>query len=130
MWVIMETIHWIAAAMAALIVGVASAGACVFFFKRRIDELTRRMNKIDKARQTALQHGLQARTQIDMLQKELAEQQRQRSQQTRTTQQQVRREELDLVLEAADRSAALAAATSFTTRGPLPKSGFADTMPV
>ena len=69
----METIHWLVAGLAALLVGVASAGACVIFFNRRIDELMRRLNKAEKARQTAMQHGMQARTQIDMLQKELAE---------------------------------------------------------
>lgn len=126
MWPIMETIYWLAAGLAALVVGVVSAGVCVFYFNRRIDELMRRVNKAEKARQTALAHGMQARTQVEMLQKELAEQQRQRSQ-ARTHH--ARRENLDLVLEAADREAAMAAVAD-ETRGVLPRSGFADTQPI
>lgn len=121
----MEAIHWITAGLAAFIVGVASAGACVVYFKRRIDALTRQIAKVDQARQTAMQHGLQARTQIDMLQKELAELRRQRPQVVPHATLPSRREELDQMLNAGDHRASAVA-----HRGPLPSSGFADTMPI
>lgn len=122
----MEAIHWLAAGLAAFIVGVVSAGACVFYFSRRIDDLNKRMSKIDQARQTAMQHGLQARTQVEMLQKEITELRRQRPQQAAPAHTvPPRREELDMMLAAGDRVAAAG-----VERPALTKSGFADTMPI
>jgi len=50
----------------------ATAGACHWWYGRRLSAMADRLDKLDKARQFSQQQTLQARKQIEKLQKDLA----------------------------------------------------------
>ena len=65
------------------LVGVALSiltfGLCHLVHRHRMRELTQRLDKVERARQTAIQQSQQARRQIEQLQKDLAAQIKARS---------------------------------------------------
>jgi septal ring factor EnvC (AmiA/AmiB activator) len=115
----MDTQTWLILALSCLAACAATWGACQWWFKRRLSELDRKLDKLDKARQLASQQSTQARKQIEKLQTELAAQHRS-SVRSQTASQ--RAQNAERALEAAGGGAA--------TRPTLPPNGFADTQPM
>lgn len=121
----MDATQWIVAVVAALSFGALGFGAGRWRYGRREHTLLQRAARIEQARQLALQHGQQARRQIEMLQKEIATYQR-----ARVEAQAARRRsrELSDTLDAQERTMVMPGRGFDLSR--LPPSGFADTQPI
>lgn len=72
----METSHFLVYALSAVLVSGATWVACFWWYGRKADELSLRLQKSEKARQFSAQQTLLARKQIEALQKDLAAQNR------------------------------------------------------
>ena len=70
----MDTRHWLIFALGWLLVGGATWLGCWLWYGRKISTLNHRLQKSDKARQFSSQQTLQARKQLEALQKDLAAQ--------------------------------------------------------
>lgn len=121
----MDTTQWIIAVLAAVSFGALGFGAGRWRYGRREHGLLQRAARIEQARQVALQHGQQARRQIEMLQKEIAAYQR-----ARVEAQAARRRSRELgdALDAQQRTMVIPRHEFDLSR--LPPSGFADTQPI
>ena len=122
----MDIRQWLVFAIGASLVGVATWFACHWWYGRKLDAAGQRLQKSDKARLFSIQQTLQARKQIEALQKDLA------AQQQAMAQAQVAREHsrhMEAVLKAAADAdaAAQAEAQALALRRP---HGFADTQPM
>jgi hypothetical protein len=116
----MDLRHWLMLALAAVLGAVATWLLCHWWYGRRIASLTARLGKSDKARLFSAQQTLQARKQIEALQKDLAAQQEAMAQaQIART----RNRHLEEVLKAAS----TAEDENVSRR---PANGFADTQPM
>jgi uncharacterized membrane protein YccC len=70
----MDTTNWLILALGSLLVGVATWIGCWLWYGRKIESLSQRLQKSEKARHFSNQQTLQARKQLEALQKDLAEQ--------------------------------------------------------
>ena len=70
----MELAEYTLPALYGLLLSAATYGVCHWRYGRRLRTILERMQKLDAARQAAGQRALQARRQVEQLQKELAEQ--------------------------------------------------------
>ena len=70
----METQNWFVLALGSLLVGGATWLGCWLWYGRKIEALNHRLQKSEKARQFSGQQTLQARKQLEALQKDLAAQ--------------------------------------------------------
>jgi hypothetical protein len=68
----MDTQHWLIFALGWLLVGVATWIGCWLWYGRKIEALNHRLQKSEKARHFSSQQTLQARKQLEALQKDLA----------------------------------------------------------
>lgn len=68
----METFDLFIAGLSAIGLCAATGGACHWWYGRRLTAMADRLDKMDKARQFSQQQTLQARKQIEKLQKDLA----------------------------------------------------------
>jgi hypothetical protein len=119
----METSWWVLAATAAL---PAAAVWCVDRWRhgRQRAALMAHLDKTERARQFAVQQALQARKQVEKLQKELSEHRRAASQSTA-------QREKTRQLQAAPDAAPEPAVVPEDTAAPAPPThGFADTLPM
>jgi len=70
----MDTHHWLIFALGSVLVSVATWIGCWLWYGRKIEALNHRLQKSDKARHFSTQQTLQARKQMEALQKDLAAQ--------------------------------------------------------
>lgn len=122
----MDTRHWLILAIGASLVGAATWFACHWWYGRQLETASQRLQKSDKARLFSIQQTLQARKQIEALQKDLA------AQQQTMAQAQIAREHsrhMEAVLKAAA-DADAAAQTEIEALARRPSHGFADTQPM
>ena len=70
----MDTQNWLIFALGWLLVGVATWIGCWLWYGRKIETLNHRLQKSEKARHFSSQQTLQARKQLEALQKDLAAQ--------------------------------------------------------
>jgi hypothetical protein len=117
----MDLRHLIIVSSGSALAGLLTWAACHWWYGRRIEDLTTKLVKVEKARLFTVQQALQARKQIEALQKDLAAQ-NEALEQAQVARQRTRH--LEEVLKAA--SAADAAQTLL----PRPANGFADTQPL
>jgi hypothetical protein len=75
----MDLSLYVVPALVGLVMSALTFGACHLVHRQRMRELSQRLDKIERARQTALQQSQQARRQIEQLQKDLAAQIKARS---------------------------------------------------
>jgi hypothetical protein len=75
----MELAEYTLPALYSLVLTATTYGVCRWRYERRLKIALQRMQKLDAARQAAGQRALQARRQVEQLQKELAEQHRVRA---------------------------------------------------
>ena len=118
----MDTRHWLIFAFGASFIGAATWFACRWWYGRKLEAANQRLQKCDKARLFSVQQTLQARKQIEALQKDLA------AQQEAMAQAQIVRERsrhMEEVLKAAAAAEAEAEASALR-----PSHGFADTQPM
>lgn len=71
----MDTRHWLILALACSLVSTATGFGFRWWYGRKIQALHHRLQKSDKARQFSSQQTMQARRQVEALQKDLAAQQ-------------------------------------------------------
>ena len=116
----MDTRHWLIFAIGGSIICVATWFACRWWYGRKLDTANQRLQKSDKARLFSIQQTLQARKQVEALQKDLAAQQETMAQ-TQIARQRTRHTEEVL------KAAAEAEAEPPALR---PSHGFADTQPI
>lgn len=117
----MDTQHWFIFALGSLLVGGATWLGCWLWYGRKIEALNHRLQKSEKARHFSGQQTLQARKQLEALQKDLAAQNAAMAK-ARVAQQRTRH------LEDALKASALA---ELDGAGPAqPSHGFADTQPL
>lgn len=116
-----DMLPWVLAIVAA---GLLAWAGCRWWYRRQIGAMLARIDKVDKAREFAVQQGLQARRQIEKMQRQLD------SQQQLMTQSQLAQQRL-MVMKSTLRDAehdALARQRAAHDKAPeLPPSGFADT---
>lgn len=72
---IMDTSHWLILALVPTSIGAVTGVGCRWWYGRRIETLRERLQKVDKARIFSGQQTMQARRQVEALQKDLAAQQ-------------------------------------------------------
>lgn len=113
--------------LAATLLAAATYLACHWWYGRRLSEMLRRLEKIDRARQSADQLAQQARKQIEQLQKDLAAQYRARTEALSAKKRAVNAAETRLELE---RTLLLSDEKEEMTRPKRPAHGFADTQPM
>lgn len=118
----MDTRHWLIFAFACSLISAATWFGCHWWYGRKIQGLIQRLHKSDKARLFSSQQTIQARKQIEALQKDLAAQHEAMAQAQVARQ---RARHLEEVLKAA--SAAEPTADQMALR---PAHGFADTQPM
>ena len=119
----MDIRHWLIFAIGASLVGAMTWLACHWWYGRKLETASQRLQKSDKARLFSIQQTLQARKQIEALQKDLA------AQQQAMAQAQIAREHSRQHMEAVLKAAAAAdAETEALARRPA--HGFADTQPM
>ncbi len=107
---------------------VLTYGVCAWRHRQRITDLFHRMHRIDRARQAAEQLALQARKQIEQLQKEITAQHRARAE---ALSQRRRAEAMAEVNLAFEREASVRPSHPVHFARPaLPPDGFADTQPI
>lgn len=124
----MDTNLWMAIAAAV----TASIGvgfwAGRWSLRPRETALMSRVAHLEKARHTALEHGQQARRQVEILQKEIAMHQRARAEALAARR---RSRDLNDALDAAERTVVLPGRSSADFNlSRLPSHGFADTQPI
>jgi biopolymer transport protein ExbB/TolQ len=120
----MDTRHWLIFALGGVCLCVATWLACRWWYGRKLDAANHRLQKLEKARLFSTQQTLQARKQVEALQKDLAEQQE------TMAQVQVERQR-SRHLEAALKDAADAESEAQSEAlGRRPSHGFADTQPM
>jgi TolA-binding protein len=112
---------WLWLTLGCTATAVASVAASRWWFARRLGEMERQLEKLDKARQFAAHQAAQARKQIERLQAELVTQQRNHAKVQATRQ---RLQALDIVLGEHDLGQADA------TAPPATPISFSDTMPM
>ncbi|HEX7438710.1 MAG TPA: hypothetical protein VF319_01320 [Caldimonas sp.] len=118
----MDTRHWLILALACSLVSAATGLGFRWWYGRKIQALNLRLQKSDKARQFSSQQTMQARRQVEALQKDLAAQQEAMAQAQIAKQ---RTRHLEEALKAAHDAA------PDTDSMPLrPAHGFADTQPM
>ncbi len=71
----MDTRHWLIFALGGVCLCAATWLACRWWYRRKLDAAYLRLDKTDKARLFSIQQTLQARKQIEALQKDLTAQQ-------------------------------------------------------
>jgi hypothetical protein len=106
-------------ALSGLAMAVATFGVCHWRHARRLRAVLERMAKLDAARLAAGERALQARRQIEQLQKELAEQRHARSQSPS-----------GLARPASGSIGTATADIPVELPAQLPANGFADTLPI
>jgi hypothetical protein len=104
--------------LASVALCAATWGACHWWYGRRIADALLQFDKAEKGRQLSIQQTMQARKQIERLQKELAAQHR-------STMPAAGGSSVDLQLQAV-----LRAGDTASTARRLPATGFADTEPM
>ena len=97
-------------------------GACRWWYGRSLGALRLHLDKVDRARQHAVQQGLQLRKQVEKLQKEMSETRRAS---THAAVQRGRERHLESVLSSDAAQVATASAEPVTS-----PHGFADTLPM
>jgi len=112
---------WIPWSVAATLCGGVWFG-CRWWYRRRLAALTLHLEKVDRARQHAIQQGLQARKQVEKLQKEMSEIRRASS---HAALQRGRERQLEAVLGNATPDP-----TEVSDAPAAPPHGFADTLPM
>jgi len=117
----MDVRHWIIVSSGSAVAGVLTWVACHWWYGRRIGNLAAKLAKVEKARLFTVQQALQARKQIEALQKDLAAQ-NEALEQAQVARQRSRH--LEEVLKAASEADA---AETLLAR---PANGFADTQPL
>lgn len=124
----MDTYTWVAIALG--LAACIGTGIWVgrWSLRPRESALASRITHLEKARQAALEHGQQARRQIEILQKEIAMHQKARSDALAARR---RSRDLNDALDAAERTVVLPGRSpdSFNLSR-LPSHGFADTQPI
>lgn len=127
----MNTVQWLVVGLAALTSAAMGAWAGRWWSGRRTLELLSRLDKLERARQTAGQHVAQARRQIEQLQKDVAAQHKARAEARAS-----RKRELNETLDATsyDRTIRIERPASDAADNGgapvLPAHGFADTQPM
>lgn len=116
----MQTTPWLILALACAAASAATFTACCWWYRRQLDALGRRLHKTDKARLFSAQQTLQARRQVEALQKDLGVQ-KQAMAEAQVARQRSRH------LEAALKAVADAEDAAQVAR---PNHGFADTQPM
>lgn len=120
----MDTRHWLIFTAGVALACVATWLLCHWRYGRRVDAANQRLQKVEKARLFSIQQTLQARKQVEALQKDLS------AQQEAMAEAQVERQR-SRHLEEAMRLAAVADAQAETEAvGHRPSHGFADTQPM
>jgi hypothetical protein len=116
----MQIPHWLLLTLSCAGASIGTLVLCVWWYRRKLAALAHRLHKSDKARLFSAQQTLQARRQIEALQKDVVVQ-KQAMEEAQVTRQRSRHmeEALKAVAEAED--AALAVR---------PNHGFADTQPM
>jgi len=122
----MDTRHWLIFAGGVALACVATWLACHWWYGRRVDAANQRLQKVEKARLFSIQQTLQARKQVEALQKDLSEQQEAMAQ-AQVERQRSRHLEEATRLAAVAEAQAEAEAEAVTHR---PAHGFADTQPM
>jgi hypothetical protein len=127
----MNTIQWVAAGLSALTCAAAGVLAGRWWYTRRMAELLVQLDKLERARQVAAQHAVQARRQIEQLQKDIAAQHKARAE-ARAEARAARKRELSEALEQRDMVFRLErpAATGGAECAESAPHGFADTLPM
>lgn len=126
--VVMDTYTWIAIASGLAVCSGAGFWAGRWSLRPRQSALMSRVTHLEKARQVALEHGQQARRQIEILQKEIAMHQKARADALAARR---RSRDLNDALDAAERTVVLPSRGSDSFNlSRLPSHGFADTQPV
>jgi hypothetical protein len=117
----MDTQNWLIVALGSLLVGGATWLGCWLWYGRKMEALNHRLQKSEKARHFSSQQTLQARKQLEALQKDLAAQNAAMAK-AQVSQQRTRH------LEEALKASAIA---ELDADGPArPTHGFADTQPL
>ncbi len=118
----MDTMTWIAVVGVSALLCVGAWAATRWWYRRQLAATAQRFDKVERAREFAIQQTLQARKQIEKLQKENAELRRLTSQ---AEAERVKARRLEATLRA---DAQVAAGP--VERSALPTHGFADTLPM
>ena len=114
--------------LSGLAVAALTYAWCHWSYRRRLTDVLYRMEKIDRARQTAEQYVAQSRRQIEQLQKDLAAQHRARAEALTVRK---RAQAMAEINRAFDREVAVRPSYSESSVRPaLPPDGFADTQPI
>jgi hypothetical protein len=116
----MQISHWLPLSLSSSVASVATLLACRWWYQRKLGTLSQRLHKSDKARLFSAQQTLQARRQIEALQKDM-EVQKQAMAEAQGARQRSRHMEEALKAVAEAEEASLA---------PRPNHGFADTQPM
>jgi hypothetical protein len=116
----MDLPYWLIPALAGLSISTVTGLACGWWYRRKLAALSHRLHKSDKARLFAAQQTLQARRQVEALQKDMAVQQ-QAMAEAQVARQRTRH------MEEALRAVAEAEEAALALR---PNHGFADTQPM
>ena len=124
----MDTYTWVAIALGLAVCIGAGFWVGRWSLRPREAALASRVTHLEKARQVALEHGQQARRQIEILQKEIAMHQKARADALAARR---RSRDLNDALDAAERTVVLPGHSSDSFNlSRLPSHGFADTQPV
>ena len=116
----MQIPHWLLLSLSCSTASIATLLACCWWYRRKLGALSHRLHKSDKARLFSAQQTLQARRQVEALQKDMA-MQKQAMEEAQVTRQRSRHMEEALKAVAEAEEANLAAR---------PSHGFADTQPM
>jgi hypothetical protein len=127
-FLVMDTYTWVAIALGLAVCIGAGFWVGRWSLRPREAALASRVTHLEKARQVALEHGQQARRQIEILQKEIAMHQKARADALAARR---RSRDLNDELDAAERTVVLPGRSpdSFNLSR-LPSHGFADTQPI